>query len=323
MAKQYYNAEEAAKKLGKTEDDLKSLAREGKLREFRDAGTINYKTEDIDRLASELGGDDSADDAVDSGMIELEPAEDEAATADAGNVELEPAEDSGVELAPSGTDILALDNVDFDDTATGAKTPSNEGSSVPSVGVNVFDDDESEDEADPLANTAVTDLAGMANEGSGSGSGIMDLARESDDTSLGQELLDEIYTDDQEATIDMGDDTRAGLDSAMPESTTDAEPEDAEGIAAEAETTGATAAAMAPESTPSTADPTAAAVAGAMAVGVIVMAVGGLASAALVRGSLPGLLGWINDNMTIFLGASGGLAVVVAGLSWFMAKRSS
>ena len=48
MAKMFYTAAEAADKLGKTEDDLKGLARAGQLREFRDAGSINYKIEDID-----------------------------------------------------------------------------------------------------------------------------------------------------------------------------------------------------------------------------------------------------------------------------------
>lgn len=325
MAKMFYNAVEAAEKLGKTEDDLKALARQGKLREFRDAGTINYKVEDIDRLASEMGGGgESADDAVDSGMIDLEPAEGEDATVDLGDIGLEPVGDSGIELAPSGTDILALDKVDFDDTATGAKSPSNEGSSVPSVGVSVFDDDEMDVDADPLAGTAVTDLAGMAMDGSGSGSGIMDLARESDDTSLGQELLDEIYTDDQDATIDMGDDTRAGLDSAMPDKTSDTEGADVDGIAAEAEATSTSTFAMAAAETAAIGgDPTAAAATGAMAVGVLVMLVGGLATAALVRGSVPGLLDWVNTNMTIFLGGALGLTVVIAGLSWFLAKRSS
>jgi hypothetical protein len=56
---------------------------------------------------------------------------------------------------------------------------------VPSVGVNVFDDDELDEMVDPLAQTAVIDVAGLGIEGMGSGSGILDLTRESDDTSLG------------------------------------------------------------------------------------------------------------------------------------------
>ena len=42
MAKTFYGAEEAAAKLGMSEDELKGLVRQAKLREFRDAGKFNY-----------------------------------------------------------------------------------------------------------------------------------------------------------------------------------------------------------------------------------------------------------------------------------------
>jgi hypothetical protein len=59
-------------------------------------------------------------------------------------------------------------------------------------GVDVFQNDEVE-RVDPSAQTAIAPgLADMASEGVGSGSGLLDLTRESDDTSLGAELLDEI-----------------------------------------------------------------------------------------------------------------------------------
>jgi len=59
-------------------------------------------------------------------------------------------------------------------------------------GVDVFQNDEVE-RVDPSAQTAIAPgLADIASEGVGSGSGLLDLTRESDDTSLGAELLDEI-----------------------------------------------------------------------------------------------------------------------------------
>ena len=315
MAKMFYTAAEAAEKLGKTEDDLKALARQGQLREFRDAGTTNYKIEDIDKLVPESG---AASSGGSSAMLELDPID--AADSAAGEITLEPVEDSGVELAPSGTDILAFDKLDFDDTATGAQSPSSEGSSVPSVGVSVFDDDDGDDEADPLAKTAVTDLAGLALEGSGSGSGIMDLARESDDTSLGQELLDEIYTDDVEATTDMGDDTRAGLDDAMPEATS--EDEEAPEVEVAAQATAATAVGIA-DATVVADDPWTSAVTAVLGVGVIVLGFGGLAAAALVRDTVPGLVDLLNDNMMIFAGGALGLVAIAGGVAFLLAKRSS
>ncbi len=64
------------------------------------------------------------------------------------------------------------------------------------TGISVFDAGEVEP-ADPLAQTQVTrsdiDDEELALESVGSGSGLLDLTRESDDTSLGAELLDEIY----------------------------------------------------------------------------------------------------------------------------------
>ena len=59
-------------------------------------------------------------------------------------------------------------------------------------GVDVFQNDEVE-RVDPSAQTAIAPgVSDMAGEGVGSGSGLLDLTRESDDTSLGAELLDEI-----------------------------------------------------------------------------------------------------------------------------------
>jgi hypothetical protein len=59
-------------------------------------------------------------------------------------------------------------------------------------GVDVFQNDEVE-RVDPSAQTAIAPgIADVPSEGVGSGSGLLDLTRESDDTSLGAELLDEI-----------------------------------------------------------------------------------------------------------------------------------
>lgn len=77
------------------------------------------------------------------------------------------------------------------------------------TGISVFDAGEI-DLADPMAQTQVTgpmiDDEELALESVGSGSGLLDLTRESDDTSLGAELLDEIYP---------GGDTGAGTGISM------------------------------------------------------------------------------------------------------------
>ncbi|MEM9414262.1 MAG: helix-turn-helix domain-containing protein [Planctomycetota bacterium] len=84
------------------------------------------------------------------------------------------------------------------------------------TGVSVFDANEVE-LADPLAQTQVTqpviDDEDLALESVGSGSGLLDLTRESDDTSLGAELLDEIYPGGGDTG--MGTGTGMAMDSAV------------------------------------------------------------------------------------------------------------
>lgn len=75
-------------------------------------------------------------------------------------------------------------------------------SSAGRSGISIFDADETE-EADPMAQTQMTDepIDSVSLESFGSGSGLMDLTRESDDTSLGADgLLDELYAGEETAS---------------------------------------------------------------------------------------------------------------------------
>jgi len=318
MAKMFYTAEEAADRLGRSQEELKGLVRAGKLREFRDAGTVNYKVGDVDALVEHaLPDEDSGDSSEDSAL----------SASASGDILLEPVEDSGVEFATTGSDIIDLEESESSLTASGsaAATKAKEDTVVPSVGVNVFDDEELDEQVDPLAQTAVTDVAGLGMEGVGSGSGILDLTRESDDTSLGQELLDEIYTgegkEQEEATIEMGEDTRAGLDEAIPEGSTADEEEAEEATPVEQpEAVGQPVAAVVTEVVPYGPDPVSNGLTAAMAVAVAVMWVAGLGAAALVRGITPSLL----EAMYSKLGtcALGMLAVtVIAGAAAFLVSK--
>lgn len=297
MAKMFYTAKEAARQLGKTEEDLKDLVRKGTLREFRDAGHVNYKVNDVDALAGP-GGSAS------------------------GEIVLEPAEDSGIELAPSGSDVLSIEEVVSSDAAgdtQAAQKKKKEGTVVPSVGVNVFDDDELDEVVDPLAQTAVTDATGL--DGAGSGSGILDLTRESDDTSLGAELLEEIYTGEDEGTVEMGEDTRAGLDEAIPE--TDArDEEEVFGSGAEPAATELRAPASRVVVTYAP-DAAATGLTALMVVAVAVMWFAGLAGAGLVRGIVPSILKAVYQNLGYYSGGAFGVAAIAAVIAYFVAKRSS
>lgn len=115
--------------------------------------------------------------------------------------------DAGMDLDPKeGSSGLGLALDDLGGSAAGADSLNLEDTGISgaqkedpkqSTGISVFDAGEV-DEADPMAATIVTD-AGISDDDDlsldsvGSGSGLLDLTRESDDTSLGAELLDEIY----------------------------------------------------------------------------------------------------------------------------------
>ena len=53
MAGMFYSLKETAEKLGATEDAVKQLAKEGKLREFRDGSNLLFKIEEVESLLAE------------------------------------------------------------------------------------------------------------------------------------------------------------------------------------------------------------------------------------------------------------------------------
>lgn len=183
MAKAFYSMEEVCELLRKSQNDVKKLVQSGALREFRDAGKIFFKAEDVKKLS----GDKSANE--DSGEIMLESV-----------AEPEPELDTTPGIDDEGTSALGL-AIEGEQPAPERKGPQAARSTTSGIGV--FDDDEMVIDADPMAETQITaPITGdqVSLEGSGSGSGLLDLTRESDDTSLGAELLDEIYPGEEEVS---------------------------------------------------------------------------------------------------------------------------
>jgi len=74
MAGMFYSLKEAAQRLGKTEDQVKQLAKEGKLREFRDGSNLLFKIEEVNALLAE-GIDLGSDELVPEELPAEEPAE--------------------------------------------------------------------------------------------------------------------------------------------------------------------------------------------------------------------------------------------------------
>ncbi|HOD83320.1 MAG: hypothetical protein BWX88_01613 [Planctomycetes bacterium ADurb.Bin126] len=167
--KMYYNEAETAQKLGIPVADLGKLVRDDKLRVFQDGSRKMYKVDEVDKLAGDTGG----------GEFDAEIA-------------LQPAEQSSLGAITLG---------DSDDTIASSK----EDTVITADGISIFDEEDLEIEAaDPMAKTQIAPSLDdqVALEGVGSGSGLLDLTRESDDTSLGAEVLDHI--DDVEGAVGSG-----------------------------------------------------------------------------------------------------------------------
>lgn len=165
MAKMFYTLEEVAEKLGVSEGEVREMAASGKLQQFRDRDKLMFKRQQIDDLAKSEG------------------------TA----VELNDESSGPIALASSG-DTDAIDLREEEPPRPAAPIDDTEGS----TGISVFETGEVE-AVDPGARTQVEARGSEPHEEDlnlesvGSGSGLLDLTRESDDTSLGAELLDEIY----------------------------------------------------------------------------------------------------------------------------------
>jgi excisionase family DNA binding protein len=310
MAKTYLSVQEACDALSMTESQIKDLVRRGKLREFRDGGKVNYKADDIQKLAAASGIRPAQSASGGSGELVLEPAD------DTGIDLASTGSETGIDLASTGSDVISLAETDSDATAVGGATADKkkkDDTVITSVGVSVFEDDEADLVSDPVAETVVSD-GGLGIEGVGSGSGLLDLTRESDDTSLGAELLDEMLPSDEMA--EMGDATRAGLDDMVTEPAAAAEL--AEPVAAEAPVTrGAVVTVV--EYAP---DPLSTGLTGLMAVAVLIMCLTGLTVAAMLHDAVPGLLGLLHQKLWIFGLAAVVVAGAATGVGFFLGKKA-
>jgi len=198
MAKMFYTLDEAKAALGKNEEEIKQLAREGRLREFRDGPRLMFKADQVETLKSELGG--GGGDRVDLGVSDT--------GAPIGLVDSRSASGSGM---PLKEDTALAADLGLSGSVGGMPSPGRPGGSLSGSGINVLGGTEEHEAIDPSAQTnisaSVHDQVNL--EGVGSGSGLLDLTRESDDTSLGAELLDEIAPGGTKAGTKGG--TRVGL----------------------------------------------------------------------------------------------------------------
>lgn len=344
MAKLFYSLEEAAQRLGKTHDEVKAMASSGQLQEFRDRDRLVFKREQVDLLAG--GGDDDAlgndplggssigladsspgpldlgdldgDAGGGAGLGDASGSHISLADSGLGDLNLEasgsqPGIDLGNEgglglgASGSGLDAGGLDSGEFDSGAGDGQ----------STGISIFDADEADD-ADPSAQTQISDDLGytpefaMQDAGS-SGSGLLDLTREADDTSLGANLLDDLYG----GKDSMGEDEAAqvGDESALFEST-----------GAESDVSTVSAAGVAGGGVLAFAEPydgTWSGILGGVSLGmVLTLALVLTVSIFSMLGMGAGLLTLIAGNPLMWVGVCAGVIVVFAIVGLLLGKRS-
>lgn len=199
MAKMFYTMEETKSALAKSEEEVRQYAREGRLREFRDGPRLMFKADQVEQLKSELadGGGET---------VNLLPVEEPAVAdkdgsviglADSSSDKKEDTHFADIGLSgvlgdsakdPGGSRIgSGLGNLPGSGVGSGAGS----GAGARGTGITIFDVDDAE-KADPSAQTAINPgLKEQGLESVGSGSGLLDLTRESDDTSLGA-VFDEL-----------------------------------------------------------------------------------------------------------------------------------
>ncbi len=326
MAKMFYTLDEAKAALGKNEEEIKQLAREGRLREFRDGPRLMFKADQVETLKSELGGG-GAGDRVDLGVSDT--------GAPIGLVDSRSASGTGISLvdtdarggtgsgsglsnlAPGGSgsgmplkeDTALAADLGLSGSVGGMPSPGRPGGSRSGSGINVLGGTEEHEAIDPSAQTnisaSVHDQVNL--EGVGSGSGLLDLTRESDDTSLGAELLDEIAPGGTKAGTKGG--TRVGLaDSGSGTATVPA--------------IGGTRGRMGGPMLVEAADPMAAAFGGAALAGAIMLLIGGLALGSAVMGAKVGLLAPLEKPNAFILVLGGGavLALIFFIIGWIIGR---
>ncbi|MHC4219719.1 MAG: helix-turn-helix domain-containing protein [Planctomycetota bacterium] len=111
-----------------------------------------------------------------------------------------------IDLLASGEEDTSDVHLELEDTSGGSSMALKDESAIgladsrEGTGVSVFDTDHGGEEGEQTrSGDAIEEELGL--DAVGSGSGLLDLTRESDDTSLGAELLEEVYSSEENVEI--------------------------------------------------------------------------------------------------------------------------
>ena len=184
MAGMFYSLQEVAAKLTKTEQEVQEIIKQGRLREFRDGPNLLFKISEVEALMSDTS-------IAASRKAAAKAEEDEISLAPEPNEESESVGSDTTAADGEGIDVLSEADSDYklaDDTLSETKVIPDEGPLDDTLGATKAASGEAsleEIEEDVNLDTF------------GSGSGLLDLSLQADDTSLGG-ILDEIYTPEGE-----------------------------------------------------------------------------------------------------------------------------
>lgn len=162
-SKSFYTLDEAAKRLGKTASEINAMADKGLLQRVNHEGQIKFRVEQVEVLASD---DDAIDLNDEMGPIGLADSGSAAPITSAPAKKSAPADDDSV-LGLAGTGSAAGMAGDSGER-TGISALRGKGGDNVEIGLETV----------------------------GSGSGLLDLTRDSDETALGAELMDQVYSND-------------------------------------------------------------------------------------------------------------------------------
>ena len=322
----YYSLKETAEKLEKTEVEVRQLAKDGKLKEQFTGEEVFYLVAEVDLLAadtSETIALTSEDTAVETqepapeeatGEIELQledtagqtqakPLEEETSETKDDTVGLSADEDE-ISLAPELDETIATDDTRLDGEGINVLTETD------TAGFDITHDTMAETSL-PEDEESLEKIEEDVNLDSfGSGSGLLDLSLQADDTSLGG-VLDEIYAGEDEEALPAGSaiDIATGTGLMPDEDFGETEPA-AAGVAMP----------MYAEPSPDTSSNLFGIMLLIPFAAVIFMAI---AIVSAYSGTKPGLLAAVEGKILIVIGAAAVLAIVVMLAALFMGGEKS
>ena len=191
MDKMFYTIQEVCGILAKSEDEVREMVSSGQLQEFRDKDELVFKVEQINLLAGV--DEDSGEVVIDLGDTDVGASSSLGLTGG----------DTGSSLGMTGSPGASQSAAGLGDSAalglTGGESAMDLSTSSDAAGLSAFDTGAGM-QGDDAGETRVGDGLDddLTLESVGSGSGLLDLTRESDDTSLGAELLEEVYSSDED-----------------------------------------------------------------------------------------------------------------------------